>query len=83
MDRGEVEERDTIVPESAKIILIPALKVGAFTGENVSYSGCSSLTLIQWQSFRYEPPVFRYIFLMSPLCLIYLPIQHTIQKAEP
>lgn len=33
IEPDKVEERDELIPESAKEILVPALKFGAFTGE--------------------------------------------------
>lgn len=34
MEPEEQEERDTFVPESARLILVPALKFGALCGES-------------------------------------------------
>jgi hypothetical protein len=33
MERVKVKERDELIPESFKAILVPAFKFGAFSGE--------------------------------------------------
>lgn len=52
-ERAQSKTRDKLIPESAKVILIPALKFGAFTGELRYYSFliifCMASTYIVYQ----------------------------------